>query len=58
MVENIVNRVLMVKEGELVLTEFTQLPKDFLKFTVSTESLLVNIGNHLKTSVYEDRSAN
>ena len=37
---------------KLVLTKFTRLPKDFCKFAVLTELLLVNTGNHLRTNVY------
>jgi hypothetical protein len=50
----------LMKESwiELVLIELTQLPKDFRKFTVLTKPLLVNIEDHLKTSVYRLGLAN
>ena len=44
--------------SELVLTEFIKLPKDLCKFAVLTELLLVNIGNHLRTSFYRAGLAN
>ena len=43
---------------ELVLSKLTQIPKDFCKFAMLIKLLLVNIGNHLRTSVYRDGLTN
>ena len=53
-----VNQALKVSKGKLVFTDFTRSPKDFLGFTVLTELLMVNIGNHFWNNVYRAGSAN
>ena len=58
MVENSVNRASIVNEGNLVLTKFTQSPKNVVEFLVVTELYLVNKGNLFRISVYLAGSAN
>ena len=60
LVGNSVNRVLMVNEGKLVRVSVNRvhlIAKGFFMFVVLTKRLLVNIGNHFKTSVYRAGSA-
>ena len=51
----------MVNEGKLVRFSINQVhlvAKGFWKFAVFTKHLLVNTGNHFRTSVYQAKSAN
>ena len=41
-----------VSEGKLILTKFTQSPKDFTKFAMFTELHLVKNANHFQNSGY------